>query len=231
MLQETHFLEKYESKYNLNWKGKSFHAFSDSTFSKGVSKEKLNTKITNVRKSNDGRRILINLELDGNVFTIVNIYAHNNVSAGCEVFKKLNYFLSKYRMNENIIICGDFNCKTNNLADKSVRYLKDLIDHFNLDDMWEKLNPEMAGFIWCDAKNDPKSRIDNVFINTSFHYELTRVKVGKIPGTHSNGNRMRDHRFLKFLYDIDKTKRGPGCWKLNASYLENEITKKELYST
>lgn len=43
-------------------------------------KEELNTKIMNVRKSIDGRRILINLKLDGNVFTIVKIYAPNDVS-------------------------------------------------------------------------------------------------------------------------------------------------------
>lgn len=120
----------------------------------------------NVRKSNDGRRILINLELDGNVFTIIDMYAPNNVSARCEFFKKLKYFISKYRMNENIKLCGDFNCKTNNLPDKNVRYLKDLREHFNLDDMWGKLNPEMTGFTcnWCDAKNVPKSRIDHVFL-------------------------------------------------------------------
>ena len=36
---------------------------------------------------------------------------------------------------------------------------------------------------------------------------------------------MSDHRFLKFWFDIDKTKRGPGYWKLNISYLENERYK------
>lgn len=39
---------------------------------------------------------------------------------------------------------------------------------------------------------------------------------------------MNDHRFLKLLYDIDKTKRGPGYWKLNVSYLESENYKKGL---
>lgn len=103
-------------------------------------------------------------------------------------------------MTEHIILCGDFNCKMNNLADKSVRYSKNLKKHFNLDGMWEKLNPEMADFTWCDAKNDLKSRIDYVFINTSFHYELKSIKVGKIPETHSNGNRMSDHRFFLNSY-------------------------------
>lgn len=33
-------------------------------------------------------------------------------------------------------------------------------------------------------------------------------------------------RFLKFLYDIDKIKRGLGYWKLNVFYFENENYKK-----
>ena len=36
---------------------------------------------------------------------------------------------------------------------------------------------------------------------------------------------MSDHRFLKFWFDIDNTKRGPGYWKLNISYIENERYK------
>lgn len=37
LLQETHLIEKYKSLHNRNWKGKSFYAFRDATFSKGVS--------------------------------------------------------------------------------------------------------------------------------------------------------------------------------------------------
>lgn len=78
-------------------------------------------------------------------------------------------------------------------------------------------------------KNDPKSRIDYIFINNnSFYYIPKDFKVGKIPGTHSNGTRMTDHRFLKLYYDIDKTKKEPGYWKLNVSYLENNNYKKGI---
>lgn len=76
----------------------------------------------NVRKSIDGRRILINLKLDGNVFTIVKIYAPNDVSTRW-IFQKTKVLYIMHRMNENIILSGDFNCKMHNIADKSVRYL------------------------------------------------------------------------------------------------------------
>lgn len=94
LLQETHYIEKNENLYNYNWKGDSFHAFSDSAFSKGVSvllKDKIKTNIMNVKK--DGRRILINLEIDSKVFTLVNIYAPNDANKRCEFFKKLKVFI------------------------------------------------------------------------------------------------------------------------------------------
>lgn len=120
LLQETHYIEKNENLYNYNWKGDSFHAFSDSAFSKGVSvlfNDKIKTNIMNVRKSIDGRRILINIEIDSKIFTLVNIYAPNDANKRCEFFKKLKVFISKNCINENIILCGDFNCNMSNNAD------------------------------------------------------------------------------------------------------------------
>ena len=35
-LQETHFIKKFETKYNTGWRGQSFHTYTDSVFSKGV---------------------------------------------------------------------------------------------------------------------------------------------------------------------------------------------------
>ena len=77
------------------------------------------------------------------------------------------------------------------------------------------------------GENNPGiiSRIDYVFINEPFFYSILDIKARNITGTHSNGCRMSDHRFLKSWFNIDKTKRGPGSWKLNISYLENERYK------
>ena len=63
------------------------------------------------------------------------------------------------------------------------------------------------GYTWCDANDEPKSRIDYVFINKTFHYVVRNIVVMKIPGTHSNGSRMSDHRFLNFTFST--TNKGP----------------------
>ena len=67
---------------------------------------------------------------------------------------------------------------------------------------------------------EPKGRIDYVLIIESFLNTLSDIKARKIPRTHSNGCRKSDHRFLKFWFDIDKTKKGPGYLKLDISYFE-----------
>lgn len=76
-------------------------------------------------------------------------------------------------------------------------------------------------------KTTSKSRIDYVFINTSFHYEVTSIKVWKVLLTYSNRSRMSNHGFLKFNHDMDKTKGWLGYWKFNVFYLENENYKKK----
>ena len=37
LIQETHYIEKNELKYNSRWFGKIFHAFSNSPYARGVS--------------------------------------------------------------------------------------------------------------------------------------------------------------------------------------------------
>ena len=78
-------------QYNLNGKGKGFHAYSDSTFNRGGSilfSEKLNANVMNVKRSLDGK-ILINLEMNKKFFTIINVYATNEVKKRWEFFQKL----------------------------------------------------------------------------------------------------------------------------------------------
>ena len=113
-LQETHFIEKNEYKYNARWFGESYHCFSDSSFSRGVSilfRKNLPVDIINVHKSVDGRKLLINVKIDQNIITLVNIYAPNNEQHRVDFFKRIQSFINQYSLNtENIIMCGDFNC-------------------------------------------------------------------------------------------------------------------------
>ena len=99
-----------------------------------------------------------------------------------------------------------------------------MLQHFDLYDVWKYEHLSTL----CDANNEPKSRIDYVFINKTFHYVVRYIVVTKIPGTHSNGSRMIDHRFLNFTFNISKTNKGPGYWKLKTSFLDHNKYKEGI---
>ena len=110
LLQETHFVEENEAKYDIGWKGKTFHSYSNSKFSRGVSilfKENLDIEVNNIKRSEDGKKILLNITFNGNTFSIIIIYAPNDELKQCNFFKRLTSFITKNCTNENIILSWD----------------------------------------------------------------------------------------------------------------------------
>ena len=149
LIQETHFVETNEWKYNSRWFGKCFHAFSNSSHARGVSVlfNDIDVDVENVHKTQDGRILLLNLNFQNNGYTIVNVYSPNTEKERVSFFKKLNAYISKYaRHTENIILGGDFNCtfgktdrmNTISVTDKSTNILLEILDKFNLFDTWKK---------------------------------------------------------------------------------------------
>ena len=228
-LQETHYIEKNIFKYDSRWTGKSVHCFSDSPFSRGVSilfKKELNIEIIEKHRSLDGRRLLLKVKMHDKIFFLINIYAPNTINERCSFFKKLNIFFQKQSITEDdsIIMCGDFNCKLDNLKDQSNSKLKKVLSSFDLYDTWHSNHPQLNGYTWCNSEDIPSSRIDYIFINRNFTFDIKNIIIRKIPGTNL-GKRMSDHRSIKITFNIDGNKRGNGYWKLNNSHL-NDINYK-----
>ena len=225
-LQETHYIKDNEFKYNARWNGKSYHCFSDSVFSRGVSilfRKGIIFDALSTHKSSDGRKLLLNISIDDHPITLVNVYAPNNQTDRCEFFKRMQTWVSQHANTlENLILCGDFNCVLDNSSDKSSNVLKKCLSKLNFCDMWNELHPQKTGYTWCDASDIPKSRIDYIFISKLFMYDVRSIIIRRIPGTHSNGTRMSDHRCLSLRILLNKNERGPGYWKLNVSLLNDE---------
>lgn len=237
LIQETHYVEKNILKYDSRWFGKSVHGFSDSCLSKGVSilfKKDIPLSIFDSHRSIDGRKLLVNLKYEEITFSIVNVYAPNYDQQRLEFFKRLKSFIFKYSVNiENVAVCGDFNCNIENTSDKSSEYLKHALKSLEMYDAWRHKHNTLNGYTWCNGEDIPSSRIDYVFISKNFVFDFENIIIRRIPGTHSSGKRMSDHRVLKFCFNISCNKRGSGYWKLNSTYLENETYKvkvKEIIS-
>jgi exonuclease III len=104
-------LHDKENIYNARWHGSNYHCFSTSTHSRGVSilfQKNLHFTVHSVHKSDDGRMLLINMEYEQNIITLVNIYAPNSENERCKFFKKLASWTSQYCLNEENILAGDF---------------------------------------------------------------------------------------------------------------------------
>ena len=67
-----------------------------------------------------------------------------------------------------------------------------------------------------------------MFLSTILTSKTKSLILRKIPGTHSYGTRMSDHKAVIFTLDIHETTRGPGNWKLNISHLENKDYQTEV---
>lgn len=118
LLQETHFVEKIKEKYDTNWNGKSIYAFSDSAYSRDVSilfRKELDVQILNTHKSEDARKVLVNVKLIDEILSFVSIYTTRKLSIFMWIFQLLpgQYHGQEYRTIHSLgIHCGCYTLLT-----------------------------------------------------------------------------------------------------------------------
>jgi exonuclease III len=144
-------------------------------------RKQLPGEILNIHRSKDGRRLLVNTRFEENVFTLVNIYARNQIKERCDFLKRISTWCNQYTINkENFVIGGDFNCDLDNQnnTDKSVNTLRQFNDDFELIDIWISLyNNDKELFTWCTGENIPTSRIDYIFISSNLCFKPNNLTV------------------------------------------------------
>ena len=87
--QETHFEEKIIREINNEFTGNVYSSFGN-TQSRGVSifiKNNVEFKFIDLHKDEEGRVLILNLEIDKDIYTLVNLYAPN--------FEKIEIIFSK----------------------------------------------------------------------------------------------------------------------------------------
>ena len=149
-LQETHSTLKDEVNWTQEFKGQLFFSHGKSN-SCGVlicyfgSK---NLKIRNKIADKDGRILILEIELDDQSFTLINLYNPNTESEQLEVLEKLENMLSTSNPTQvsQIIFAGDFNLFFNSKLESdrgnpvykscSVAKLIELKEKYTLTDIW-----------------------------------------------------------------------------------------------
>ena len=78
--------------------------------SRGVAiwiKKNVEFKLIDEYKDNEGRLLLINVEINNAIYTIINIYAPNNMKKRNTFFKQVDRFINEYSIGQ-IILAGDY---------------------------------------------------------------------------------------------------------------------------
>lgn len=104
--QETHFVKNNAALSNNTDFGNSYHSFGRSN-SRGVSifiKKELQYSLIDTFEDSNGRILLINIEINDNILTLVNVYAPNCEKDRNIFFKKINNLIDKHRLG--VIILG-----------------------------------------------------------------------------------------------------------------------------
>lgn len=230
MLQETYITEELELVIERELGSAYICVNSRGTeHSKGVTciVKKKNISIENMYTDHEGRLAILNIKINHDIYTVVNIYAPNTETERNLFFKNTAKLISKHGSSDrNYIVGGDFNYTPDPALDRDNRDRQSiqkqdkshlgyqrLCKSFHLKDIWRTLNEGVRHFT---CRN--KSRIDFFLVSEPvFNNNLdTHILQGPIRS---------DHKMVSLNFKVNRHKRGPGYWKLNTSFL-NENTYK-----
>ena len=191
---------------------------------------KLDLKYNKQYSDQNGRIVAINFEVCRKKYVVINIYGPNQDDTQfiCELIKVTEMMPDV----ENIIIGGDFNFVLNPEIDRKSSMnnhhqmqsmLTEFMEKTELCDIWRIRNPNTRRYTWFREFIQGKlsaSRIDFYIISNHLcaSVEETNIEVGY----------MSDHSLIEMKINISKTIRGPGVWKFNNQFLENEKFQNDI---
>ena len=231
LLQETHATVNTEKEWIKQW-GQHIEFSHGTPGSRGVAilfDNEHEYEILNIDKDSDGRFLLIDVNIEDQNFILINVYAPTKDNLDAQLLfldflaEKLNTFVDR-----NIIIGGDFNICINPAIDKkggkieqqtkSAKSIINLLENFNLADVWRILNEENKRFTWrgFTKKGHVSSRLDYWLISNHMLYDLDQTNIYPSIKT--------DHSLIRITFELHEgLERGRGFWKFNHSLLKDPI--------
>ena len=113
ILQETHSTTHDEKNWSKQWRGKLFFSHGTSN-SMGVLvgfRKGLDYSVNKEAKDNNGRILILDVEIQGKPYLIINLYADNDQAGQLVTLAKLESLLERIGIKEErkIILGGNFN--------------------------------------------------------------------------------------------------------------------------
>ena len=219
-LQDTHFTEQIEPYVEAQWGYKCFFNSYKSN-ARGVAiffNNNFEVKVHKVEKDGNGNFIIIDLTVEDERITLLNLYAPNKDDP--------NFFINLFNIiddigNEKCIICGDFNLVQDQALDtynyknvnnpRSSLKLKELIQSFDLQDPFRATFPTEKKYTWRKKNPLKQARLDFFLISNNLSLFVKNTEF-------LNSYRS-DHSPIVLVLQFKNIKRGKGLWKFNNSLL------------
>lgn len=170
-LQDTHFTEDIEPFVETQWGYTCFfNSFKSNT--RGVAimfNNNFEFKVNQTRTDNDGNLLALDMVIEENKVTLINIYGPNSDTPN--FYDMVRDVLLDFD-NEYIFLCGDFNLVLNPSIDtenykgisnpKARDKLLEIMSDLQLSDYFRILNPDKRVFTWR-KKNPIKARSTRLY--------------------------------------------------------------------
>lgn len=225
LLQETHSSPEVEKVWSNEWGRKIIFNHGTNT-AKGVAlliQRGFPMEIEDYRFDIEGRYLVMDVNIEGRRFVLVNIYAPNEDDA--QFYTRLFKVIAS-RDNPSIMIAGDFNTTLdpqldlyNNQGLNHKKKRTDLLhcmEEFNLVEPWRIKNSQDRVFTWRKphSRELVMSRLDFWLVSTDFLPLINSITIR----TKYNS----DHSRVVMNIDLSPFKRGRSYWKFNNLLLKDK---------
>ena len=237
MLQETRSTLNDEKNWRKQCCGNFFFSHGTSN-SMGVLvgfREVLDYSVNKEVKDNNGRILILDVEIQGKPYLIINPYADNDQAGQLVTLAKLESLLKSFEINEEhkIILGGNFNIIFDTHLDAdggspclkvgTIQKLMDIISEYDLCDIFRVRNPDLCRFSWRQKTPLIQHHLDYIFISSELQEDVSEININPSIGS--------DHSILHLNISLNKhANRGTGYWKFNNSLLQDKSFVEKIKS-
>lgn len=169
-------------------------------------------KLHKEKKDSDGNLLALDLSIDDNRITMINIYGPNTDCL--DFFEELREHFLDFD-NDYYILCGDFNITLNQTLDtqnythinnpKAKEKLLEIMSDLGLIDYYRILNPDKKAYTWRKKHPFKQGRLDYILISENLSNIVENVSI-------KSGYRS-DHSAVVFEFKFNTFLRGRGLWE------------------
>ena len=196
-------------------------------------REGLNLKVISSHLNDNGRYVILKVEIQSSSFILINYYAPNKKGQQVQILTEISDILEKMELEEDtqLIWGGDFNsffdCKLDadggdpKLRIQSITKLVLIMSENDLCGIFRVHNPEMKCYTWRRKTPFKQHRLDYFLVSDQLQDQIDHKDI--IPSIQS------DHSMLKLkVCGTKHSLKGPSYWKLNNSLLQDNAFTERL---